>query len=199
MRSSRTRKKQTARVLLLPGFEWCPAGAGWCVAVAGPSLLVEEKAVDVSVAGSRLFLEEPEFLAALGRGCPVRFLLKVYNWPVRSAVVLCLCRVFLGGGGAVLRVPAVVRKEFVRACMTVLGYSVSGRAPAGVCLEWLSKKAIKPKEVPVFHGVASVSGVTAGLRMLSRGLFWLARRDQKCPGAVRSAVALLGALVAATL
>lgn len=203
MRSSRTRKKLCGRVLLLPGFEWSPAGRGWCVAVPMAAVCVSAPvaapAVSASRAGSRLFLESPEFRQAVAVGCPVRFLLGVFRWPVRSALVLCLCRVFLSGGGRLGVVSVAVRRRFLRACMSSLGYSVSGRASVAVCRSWLASRALKPDLVSRFHGVASVSGVEAGLSALAGGLEWLCSRGGGCPGAVRSALGLLGWLVAQSL
>ena len=213
LRSALVRRSVSARVLLLPGFSFAPARSasgrvlsGFFVPFPSPFVLAAVRPVvglppvpAASIAGSRLFLSSPAFVSALSAGCPVRFLLSVFRWPVRSAVVLCLCRVFLSRSSALLLVPRSVRVSFLRACLSSLGYSVSGRAPVSVTSSWLSRRALSPSAVPSFCGVASVGGLSAGLSALSRCLRWLGCRGSSCPPAVAPALALLAFLVASSL
>lgn len=213
LRSALVRRSSSSRVLLLPGFSFAPARSasgrvlsGFFVPFPSPFVLSAVRPVvglppvpSASVAGSRLFLSSPAFVSALSAGCPVRFLLSVFRWPVRSAVVLCLCRVFLSRRSALLLVPRPVRVAFVRACLSSLGYSVSGRAPIPVASSWLLRRALPSARVPSFSGVASLGGLVAGLSSLSRCLRWLVARGSSCPPAVAPALALLAALVVSSL
>ena len=157
-------------------------------------------APSASSAGSRLFLFSPAFVSACSRGCPLRFLLSVFRWPVRSAVVLALCRVFLSAPSDLARVPASVRASFLRASLSALGFSVSGRCPVPRASSWLSSRALSPASVPSFSGVASVGGLSSALSSLSRCLRWLCGRSSRgCPPAVAPALALLASLVASSL
>lgn len=168
-----------------------------CFAAAFPAAVAS-----ASAAGSRLFLFSPAFVAALSHGCPLRFLLSVFRWPVRSAVVLALCRVFLSSPVALSLVPRPVRVAFLRASLFAFGFSVSGRCDPSRAVAWLSRSALSPSLVPVFSGVASVAGLSAGLAALARCLFWLSCRSplgRGCPPAVAPSLALLARLVAASL
>lgn len=155
-----------------------------------------------SSAGSRLFLSSSTFGAACLRGCPLRFLLSVFRWPVRSAVVLALCRVFLSAPVALSRLPRSVRVRFLRVALSALGFSVAGRCTPSHAVSWLLPRSLAPASVPVFSGVASVGGLSEGLSALSRCLAWLSARaplGRGCPPAVAPALALLAALVASSL
>lgn len=155
-----------------------------------------------SFAGSRLFLSSSAFGAACLRGCPLCFLLSVFRWPVRSAVVLALCRVFLSAPVALSRLPRSVRARFLRVALASLGFSVAGRCVPSRAVSWLLPRSLAPASVPVFSGVASVGGLSAGLSALSRCLAWLSARapsGRGCPPAVAPALALLAALVASSL
>lgn len=156
-----------------------------------------------SLSGSRLFLLSTSFASVLRAGkCPLRFLLSVFRWPVRSALVLCLCRVFLSRPDALLAVSRNVRVAFLRSALASLGYSVSGACPPRLALSWLCPRRENPSSVPLFSGLASPAGLSDALSSLSRCLRWLSARTvagKGCPPAIRSSLALLASLVASSL
>lgn len=153
-----------------------------------------------SLAGSALFLSSSAFASALSSGCPVSFLSSVFSWPVRSAVLLCLARVFLSRRGRLASLPCgvlcllpvAVRSSFVSAAASCLGV-----APSSLALSSLSLSVGVPR-VPRFSGVVSLPAVVGVLSSLSRCLRWLSRRGG-CPRALRPVLALVAALVARSL
>lgn len=162
-----------------------------------------EPVVSASGAGSRLFLLSSSFRAVLAQGaCPVSFLLSVFRWPVRSALLLCLCRVFLSVPDALAVVPRSVRVSFLRSALSSLGFSVSGRVNPKRAVVWLRSRSLLSCPVPEFHGVVQSSALVSALASLSRCLRWLSARSVLgcgCPPALRPAVGLLAGLVARSL
>ena len=155
-----------------------------------PVPVVSRPALSASVAGSALFLSSPAFLSAVASGvCPVSLCLRVFSWPVRSAVFLALLRVC--SAPAVLRsVPRGLLASFCRVALASLGFR-GGSVPVFLA-------GFASPVVPVFSGVCSSRSVCSAFSSLSSCLSWLlsfrgGRRG--CPSACRGALAALVSVV----
>ena len=154
------------------------------------NIIVRKATAETS--GSRLFLKDRRFHAVLSaKACPVTYLLGVYKWPVRSAVLLTLCRIFLSKPYALRLIPRRIREDFVKVAAKSLGQGKSA-------ISIFQRERIKFDDVPMLSGVASVEGVTSAFKSLTRCLNWLNHRNG-CPGALRGSLGLLGALVLLSL
>ena len=143
----------------------------------------------LSRSGSALFLSSPDFLVPVASGaCPVRLVLSVFRWSVRSAVLLVLLRVSCSD--AVLS--AVPRPLLVKFCVVGLAsLGFSGSLP-GDALPFLGAFPVAP--VPSFSGRCSPVSVVAGFSSVGRCLAWLgsSRGGRRgCPSACRPALAAL--------
>lgn len=218
VRSSRVRSSASSSVLLLPGFSFAVCGGGWLVPfwsvparvgvapVAAPAPApapapVAPVAPVASACGSVLFLSSSPFLSAVASGsCPVALSLRVFRWPVRSAVLGSLVRVLASPRvrSFVASSPAcrAAVSSFVRSAVASLGFSVSGRfascrsAVSSFCLR-LARSASVPS---FFVSGVSSSALVAAFRSLSRCLRWLSRRSPvvaSCPPALRPLLASL--------
>lgn len=173
-----------------------------------PSSVPRSAVAPASSCGSRLWLSSPAFLAAVRAGaCPVSLCLRVFRWPVRSALLGALAVGFLSRRVREVLCSAAFRPvlvSFVRSALAALGFSVSGRwlsrAPAAA--SFLSRVASGswgcfPPElfraVRVSGGFSS-SALFAAFRALSRCLSWLASRSavgRGCPPALRGGLAVV--------
>lgn len=158
-----------------------------------------------SGSGSAAFLLSPAFRSAVASGsCPVALCLSVFSWPVRSAVLWALARVFVSPGVRALVAPggslAALGAEFVRASLASLGFSSSGRfwsSPARLSRAWdfLRLRAGRfPSAFSSLSGLCSPAAVRSALSGVARCLWWLGRRSGSCggvwcPPAVRPALA----------
>lgn len=213
VRSSRVSSVLRGVVLLLPGFSWSPAGGRvgsasrrWVPVWSGVGLPsapapVAPVAPVASACGSALFLSSAPFLSAVASGsCPVALSLRVFRWPLRSAVLGSLVRVLASPRvrSFVVSSPACrsAVSAFVRAAVASLGFSVSGRfASRRAAVSSFCLRLARSASVPSFFvsGVSS-SALVAAFRSLSRCLRWLSSRSPvvaSCPPALRGLLSRL--------
>ena len=152
-----------------------------------------------SGAGSALWLSSPAVVSAVASGaCPLSLALRVFRWPVRSAVLWALASAL--GSGA-FRVSSSLLASFVSAGLSALGWRFSGGrgVPAGfgrgraVSSFLRVRCGVVPACVSAWAGSASFSvpAVVSALRSLVRCLGWLASRSSgrvSCPPALRPAL-----------
>lgn len=172
-----------------------------------------------SGAGSVLWLSSPAVVSAVRSGaCPLSLALRVFRWPVRSAVLWSLCgalaslRVSVGGWAGV---PRGLLASFVRAALRALGWRFSavrsvpwrvrGAFRGSAVASFLSVRAVAwPSLVSAWGGSASwsVSAVVSALRSLVRCLSWLSARSGgrvSCPPALRGVLASVAGVALARL
>ena len=152
--------------------------------------LVSAPVWSASFAGSALFLSSPAFLSFVaGGGCPVSLVLRVFSWPVRSAVFLvllrvCSCRAVLAS------VPRGLLVAFARVALASLGFRGGSASSFLGGFSW--------PRVPSFSGVCSSRSVGSAFSSLCSCLSWLlsSRGGRRgCPSACRGALAGLVAVV----
>lgn len=179
---------------------------GWVRAVRFPlapvGLVVPS--VPVSGCGSALFLGSRGFLLPVVAGaCPVSVALASFSrWSLRSAVLLCLLRVFSSprvfgrvGSGAVPR-PVLLR-------FALLAFRALGGGSGAVSLSRVAGLAssFPAPVVPAFPLVRAVSSgaLSRAFSSLSGCLAWLLRRGGLCPFSLRPALASLLSVVCSLL
>lgn len=158
--------------------------------------------------GSVLWCSSPAVVAAVRSGaCPLSLALRVFRWPVRSAVLWSLWACLSSPRFASLGVPRGLVADLVRACLASLGWRFSAvRSVRGLCrgafrgfsvgafLASRSCSVVLPS-VPLSWAVSasfSASAVVSALRSVVRCLGWLGSRSSGgafCPPALRGVVA----------
>lgn len=203
---------------------WAPGrvAAGWPVVgvVRGggggggrrPAVASSPSVFSAFGAGSALWLSSPAVVSAVRSGvCPVSLALRVFRWPVRSAVLWALWAALSSPRCASLGVPRSLLAAFVRACLGALGWRFS----AVRSVSWRVRGAFRGSSVGAFLSSRSCSvalpssalswavsagfsssAVVAALRSVVRCLGWLASRSSgavSCPPALRPALASVAA------
>ncbi len=189
---------------------WRPRGGGG--GGRRPAVASSSSVFSAFGAGSALWLSSPAVVSAVRSGvCPVSLALRVFRWPVRSAVLWALWAALSSPRCASLGVPRSLLAAFVRACLGALGWRFS----AVRSVSWRVRGAFRGSSVGAFLSSRSCSvalpssalswavsagfsssAVVAALRSVVRCLGWLASRSSgavSCPPALRPALASVAA------
>ncbi len=177
-------------------------GGGRRPAVVAPSVF------SASGGGSVLWCSAPAVVSAVASGvCPLSLALRVFRWPVRSAVLWALWACLSSPRFAALGVPRGLVADLVSACLSSLGWRFSpSRSVRGLCRgafrgssvgAFLASRScsVALPAVPLSWAVSasfSASAVVSALRSVVRCLGWLASRSSGgafCPPALRGVVA----------
>ena len=138
--------------------------------------------------GSASFLSSSAFLSGVASGvCPVALVLRVFRWPVRSAVFLVLLRVS-ASPAVLLSVPRSLLVSFCRVALSSLGFSGPCSFARVAC--FLSSFPA-PALVPSFSGVCSPRSVAGAFSSVALCLSRLLARGRACPSGCRAALAAL--------
>lgn len=158
--------------------------------------------------GSVLWLSSPAVVSAVASGvCPLSLALRVFRWPVRSAVLWSVWAALSSPRLALAGVPRPLLASVARAALWALGWRFSAvRSVRGLCrgafrgssvgafLAARSCSVALPAVALSWAAAASFSSsaLVAALRALVRCLGWLAARSGgrvSCPPALRPALA----------
>lgn len=195
----------------LPAGVWpvvavLPSGPGGGGGGRRPSVPVARDSVFTAPgAGSALWLSSPAVVSAVESGaCPVSLALRVFRWPVRSAVLWSMWGALCTR--AILSVPRSTLSAFIQTGLSALGWRYSparseiwrlkGSERGSSVLAFLrvrSHGALLPSIVQKWCQSASwsVSALRSALSSVTRCLSWLSQHSSgrvSCPPALRGAL-----------